>query len=171
MCSGNLNRRQVLGLAPGLAVTVALGSVALGTVALGGCSDHGRGPVAIRWGKEYCDYCGMIVDDPRFAGQIRQKAGGKVYKFDDFGDGVLWLAKQSWADSPEVEFWVGDVEKGTWLDGRTAWYLPGKKSPMAHNMGAVSEQRPEALSFAEMKQRVIAQGANSRCEILSEGHS
>ncbi|NFV79347.1 nitrous oxide reductase accessory protein NosL [Magnetospirillum aberrantis] len=161
MCTGNLNRRQVLGLVPGLAVTVALGA----------CNDKGTGPVAIRWGKEYCEYCGMIVDDPRFAGQIREKAGGKVYKFDDFGDGVLWLAKQSWADAPGVEFWVGDVEKGTWIDARTAWYLSGKKSPMAHNIGAVPDQRTGAMDFAEMKKLVVAQGANSRCETPTEGHS
>ena len=116
MCTHDLTRRHVLALVPGLAVTALVGA----------CSDKGSGPAAIRWGKEYCDYCGMIVDDPRFAAQIREKPGAKVYKFDDLGDGVLWLLKQPWAEAPEVEFWVGDVEKGTWIDGRTAWYLSGK---------------------------------------------
>lgn len=161
MCTAGLTRRSVLGLVPGLAVTVALGA----------CSDKGTGPTAIRWGKEYCDYCGMIVDDPRFAAQIRQSPGAKVYKFDDLGDGVLWLAKQPWADDAAVEFWVGDVEKGTWIDGRTAWYLSGKKSPMAHNLGAVPDQRPGAVDFAAMRKLVIVQGANSRCETPAEGNT
>lgn len=159
MCNRGLSRRAVLGLMPGAALALTLGA----------CNDKGTGPTAIRWGKEYCDYCGMIVDDPRFAAQIREKAGGKVYKFDDFGDGVLWLLKQSWAESPEVEFWVGDVEKGTWIDGRIAWYLTGKRSPMAHNLGAVPDPRPDAMDFAAMKKLVVLQGANSRCETPTEG--
>lgn len=161
MCTGTLTRRRLLGLVPGLAVTVALGA----------CSDSGTGPAAIRWGKEYCDYCGMIVDDPRFAAQIREKPGAKAYRFDDLGDGVLWLAKQPWAENPGVQFWVGDVEKGVWLDARTAWYLGGKKSPMGHNLGAVPDQRPGAISFADMKKLVIVQGANSRCETPAEGNT
>jgi hypothetical protein len=141
------------------------------TVALGACTDNGTGPVAVKWGREYCDYCGMIVDDPRFAAQIREKAGAKAWKFDDLGDAVLFLAKQPWAEAPGVEFWVGDVEKGVWLDGRTAWYLQGKKSPMGHNLGAVPDQRAGALSFADMRALVVAKGSTSRCETPAEGHS
>ena len=161
MCTVNLNRRQVLRLVPGLVLASGLGA----------CSDKGTGPATVRWGKEYCDYCGMIVDDPRFAAQIREKPGAKVYKFDDLGDGVLWLLKQPWADSSQVEFWVGDVEKGTWIDGRIAWYLSGMRSPMAHNLGAVPDRRPGAVDFAEMKKLVVAQGTNSRCETPTEGTS
>lgn len=162
MCSGGLTRRHVLGLVPGLALT---------TIGLGACSDSGTGPAAVRWGKEYCDYCGMIVDDPRFAAQVRQKPGAKAWKFDDLGDGVLWLAKQSWAAEPTVEFWVGDVEKGVWLDGRNAWFLDGKKSPMGHNLGAVPEQRPGAMTYAQMTKLVLAKGSTSRCETPEEGKS
>lgn len=160
MCT-NHGRRQLLGLIPGLAVTLALGA----------CSDKGTGPAAVRWGKEYCDYCGMIVDDPRFAAQVRGGPGAKVWKFDDLGDGVLWLAKQSWAAEPATEFWVGDVEKGVWLDGRVAFYLQGKKSPMGHNLGAIPDKRPGALSFAEMRQLVAERGSTSRCETPDEGSS
>lgn len=161
MCTGSLSRRHFISLLPGAAMTVALGA----------CSDKGTGPVAVKWGKEYCDYCGMIVDDPRFAAQVRGGPGAKVWKFDDLGDGVLWLAKQSWANDPMTEFWVGDVEKGTWLDGRLAFYLPGKKSPMGHNLGAIADKRDSAMSFAEMRKLVVERGSTSRCETPNEGHS
>lgn len=154
MCNRGLSRRAVLGLMPGAALALSLGA----------CNDKGTGPTAIRWGKEYCDYCGMIVDDPRFAAQIREKAGSKAFKFDDLGDAVLWLAKQGFAESPALEFWVGDVEKGTWIDGRTAWYRRGMKSPMGHGLGAVPDQRDGTVNFADMRKLVIASGINSRCE-------
>jgi hypothetical protein len=159
MCScDDLNRRRFLGLVPGLAVTVALS----------GCFEAETGPGKVRWGKEYCAYCGMMIDDPRYAAQVRAP-DGKLAKFDDLGDGVLWLAKQTFADDPKTEFWVGDVEKGVWIDGRTAWYLSGKKSPMAHNYGAVPDQRDGAISFADLRKTILERGSTSRCETPTQG--
>lgn len=153
MCTDCISRRAFLALIPAVAALAACGS--------------DTGPASVRWGKENCDYCGMLVDDPRFAAQVRGGPKRKVWKFDDLGDGVLWLAKQSFADDPATEFWVGDCEKGTWIDGRSAWYLPGKKSPMAHNFGAVPDRRDGALSFAEMRTKVLAAGSPTNCETRS----
>lgn len=159
MCTGHLTRRHVLRLVPGLFLAPMLG----------GCGDEGTGPVAVKWGKEYCDYCGMIVDDPRFAAQVRGGPKHKVWKFDDLGDGVLWLARQSFADDPAVEFWVGDYQKGVWLDGRTASYLQGPKSPMAHNIGALPAPQANTMTFAQMSKLVIERGSTSLCTVPIEG--
>ena len=65
MCTCSpLNRRGLLGLLPGVA---ALALVGVGTAGCGG----GGGPAPVRWGRENCDYCGMIIDDPHFAGEVR----------------------------------------------------------------------------------------------------
>ena len=158
MCG--MNRRQLLGLLPG----------ALAAAGLGGCADKGSGPAEVRWGKESCAYCGMIVDDPRFAAQIRGGDKRKVWKFDDLGDAVLWLAGQSFADDPATEFWVGNSDGGSgkggnWLDARAAWYLEGRKSPMAHNFGAVPEQRPGAVDYALWTRTIRQRGAPSECVV------
>lgn len=150
MCDCKIRRRSFLGMAAAV-------------LALPGCGSS-NGPASVRWGKENCDYCGMIIDDPRFAAQVRGGPSNKVWKFDDLGDGVLWLANQPWADEPKTEFWVGDSDKGTWLDGRAAFYLEGRKSPMAHNIGAVPDKRPGAMTFEEMRKLVLARGSTSRCE-------
>lgn len=156
MCG--LNRRQVLGLLPGAAAAAALGA----------CADKGTGPAEVRWGKENCAYCGMIVDDPRFAAQIRGGSKRKVWKFDDLGDAVLWLAKQPFADDPATEFWVGDSDKGGWIDARTAWFLEGRKSPMAHNFGAVPDRRPGALDYAAWTRIIRERGSPTNCVVKTE---
>ena len=56
---------------------------------LGGCQGEPEsGPVDIKYGRETCEYCRMIISDPRFAVEVRQKPGAKVYKFDDIGDAI-----------------------------------------------------------------------------------
>lgn len=154
MCAGkSLNRRLFLGLVPGLAFSLTLPA----------CSDKGTGPAAVKWGKEYCDYCGMIIDDPRFAAQVRSP-DGKVRKFDDLGDAILWWAKQPFAEDGKTEFWVGDSDKGTWLDGRQAFYLAGRRSPMGHNFGALEQARDGTVDFAEFRRLIVQKGSTSRCE-------
>lgn len=130
-------------------------------VTLGGCG-AATGPAAIRWGKENCDYCGMIIDDPRYAAQLRSPIG-KLAKFDDIGCAVLHLAKQDWAAKP-AEFWVGDSDARGWLDGRDAWYVPGRKSPMSYDFGAVATARDGAIDFAAFKAAIATRGSTSRCE-------
>lgn len=135
-------------------------------VILPGCT-QATGPADVRWGKEACAYCGMLVDDPRFAAQIRDPKG-KVFKFDDTGDAVLWLANQTFANDPAAEFWVGDCENRGWLDARAAWYRTGMHTPMAHGFGAVPDRRESLLSFAEMSALVLAKGSTTRCETPDE---
>lgn len=164
MCG--MNRRQALALLP----------AAIAAASLGACADSGSGPAPVRWGKENCAYCGMIVDDPRFAAQVRGGPKGKVYKFDDLGDAILWMAKQSFSDDPATEFWVGDSDAdaskgGGWLDGRKAWYLSGRKSPMAHNFGAVPDHRDGSIDFAEMRKTILERGSPTQCITPAEGSS
>lgn len=151
MCAQGMTRRGFIGLVPGMAL------------ALSGCfGKGGTGPADIRWGKEYCTHCGMIIDDPRFAAQAREP-GGKVHKFDDFGDGILFLSKHSWAEDPATRIWVGHAETGKWLDAREAWYVSGYKSPMAHNFGAFDARREGSLSFAEFRACVLDRGSPTNC--------
>jgi copper chaperone NosL len=152
MCEHHaMSRRRFLALVPGLAIAVSA------------CGQQTTGPVEIKWGRETCEYCGMIIDDPRFAAQVRGK-DGKVRKFDDLGDGVLWMAKQGWADDSAVEFWVGGVESEKWIDGRKAFYIDGQHTPMAHGFGALDQGRGGAVDYNAMKNAVLARGSTSRCE-------
>lgn len=158
MCDDCFSRRRFLAAIPAVAAVAALPA----------CKAD-SGPEDVRWGKEACAYCGMLVDDPRYAAQIRGGDKRKVWKFDDLGDGVLWLASQPFATDPATEFWVGDAETGKWIDARKAWFQPGHTTPMAHGFGAVADRRDGAISFDDMQGAVLARGSTSRCETPTVG--
>ena len=135
-------------------------------LALAGCKER-KGPDPIHFDRETCEICNMIISDPRFAAEIRDPKG-KVHKFDDIGDAIHWMIRQDWfkAGKKPKEFWVMNMKDGkTWLDARKAFYLPGQVTPMDYGFGAVPEREPGAVTFEEMKKRVIARGLSSRCAV------
>lgn len=152
MCQHHMSRRRFVGLVPGLVLVAS------------GCGQSSTGPVAVKWGRDTCDYCGMVIDEPLFAAQLRAGPTRKVYKFDDLGDAVHFLIKQPWQADPANEFWVGSMETGQWIDGFKAFYLGGQKTPMAHGFGAVAATRPGALEYERFKGAVLVKGSTSRCE-------
>lgn len=153
----SLSRRRLLALlSTAAAVTLA--------APLTACGGKRSGPEAVHWGKENCDYCGMIIDDPHYAAEIREGEHGKLWKFDDLGCAAMFLAKQPWADDARTEFWAGDSESGKWIDGKTAWYVTGAKTPMMYGFAALSAKREGAMTFTEYRQAVAAKGSTSRCE-------
>ena len=140
--------------------------VGAGALLLGGCfGEPQTGPVEIRYGREVGEFCKMIISDPRYATEIRRAKGEKVYKFDDIGDAIHWLKLEKWGNTDQIEFWVRDVDTGKkWLDARKAYYLGDLHSPMEYGFGAIEQKRQGAISFAEMRAKVIAKGATSRCD-------
>lgn len=137
----------------------------LGLLFLSACWENkNTGPVEIKFGRDQCVFCGMAIEDPRFAAQIRGGEKHKAYKFDDLGDALTWLKRQSWADDPKLEIWVGDINTGKWIDAKKAFYLQGVRSPMDHGYGAVSAASDKTIGFEEMKKRVYERGAPNICE-------
>jgi nitrous oxide reductase accessory protein NosL len=109
-------------------------------ILLAACSnDPGSGPVDVKWDRDTCVRCRMVVSDPHFAAQIRHQPAGKrsrVEAFDDIGCAVLWLDQQDFKDDPSTEIWVADYRSGDWLDARTATYVPQNTTPMEYGLGA-----------------------------------
>lgn len=121
--------------------------------ALAACSgDPGTGPVEVKWDRDVCERCNMVLSDRRHSAQIRYSPAGQrsqVYRFDDLGCAVLWLKKQPWRDDQQVEIWVNDHVNGEWLDARSAQYIPGQITPMEYGLGAQPEATADTLSFTQ----------------------
>ncbi|MDA0190314.1 MAG: nitrous oxide reductase accessory protein NosL [Proteobacteria bacterium] len=159
-----MKRRDFLGALPAATAGPYLGSLLGGGLAglgltLGGCSgEPTSGPVEIKWDRETCPRCRMVISDKRFAAQLRDP-NRKVWKFDDIGCLVFWLAHQQFNEaSTNTEYWVADYRSGSWLDARKAHYLHGKKSPMGYHYAALAEPEAGVVDYPEMKKRIIALG-------------
>jgi nitrous oxide reductase accessory protein NosL len=122
-------------------------------VSLLGCSgDPGTGPAEVKWDRDSCERCRMVLSDHFYSAQIRggaEEQKVKVYKFDDIGCAVLWLEQQSWQSDPRTEIWVNDYQTGEWIDARKAYYVKGRITPMAYGLGAQLEQTEGALNYVD----------------------
>ncbi len=131
---------------------------------LSACSEELQtGPEEIRWDREICPRCAMVVSDPKFAAQIRRMpAGGpedkkgksELFKFDDLGCAVIWLDERPWKEEANIQIWVTDYQTGDWIDARTASYVTGLRSPMAYGLGAQPDKIPGVLNFSEAKTHI-----------------
>ena len=127
-------------------------------LALLGCSgDPGTGPVEVKWDRDACERCRMVLSDRQHSAEIRYYPAGKsrstVAKFDDIGCASLWLDEQPFRDDPRTEIWVTDHRSGDWIDARTATYVSGKLTPMEYGLGAQRDAVEGGLSFAQARER------------------
>jgi nitrous oxide reductase accessory protein NosL len=154
-----MNRRRFLAdaLAAGFVVTplAALLSAC-------GRSSVPEGMVAIKWDRDTCTRCSMVLSDRRFAAQVRGGPKNANFNFDDIGCAAIWLSAQAWGRDAATRIWVTDVGSRSdavrWLDARTAQYVGGKTSPMGYDFGAVAMAQPGSLDFETMREHVVARG-------------
>ena len=136
--------------------------------ALSGCKKGNwpEGMAEIKWDRNTCVRCNMVISDRRFAAEIRGGANNTVFMFDDIGCLVFWLRdkadKYPWMADAATRFWVADSESKSrdemqWFDPRQASYV-SKTSPMGYNFGAIGGQLPASIDFNEMRQRTLAKG-------------
>jgi hypothetical protein len=126
---------------------------------LAGCSgDPGSGPVKVKWDRDACERCRMVLSDRSHAAEIRYYAPNKqrssVALFDDIGCATLWLEQQPWRDDPRTEIWVIDHQSGEWIDARSATYVTGRITPMEYGLGAQAQPAPGGMNFAQAKKHI-----------------
>jgi len=158
-----MDRRRFIGALPGLALTPLAASLA----ACGDKGDWPEGMAPIKWDRDTCVRCNMVISDRRFAAEMRGGAKNTAFKFDDIGCLVFWLRDKAqqfpWIVEPATRLWVAEYSGNAgaavrWLDARGAQYLGGRVSPMGYNYAAVSYPQPGSVDFATMRQHVLAFG-------------
>lgn len=127
-------------------------------LALAAClSQSQEGPAEIKWDRDTCQGCGMVISDQRFAAEIRGGPRNAWVKFDDLGCAVSWLDRQPWAKDASTQIWVKRLSDGAWVDARAAHYVTGKTSPMGYGFGALGPAEP-GLTFEALQDQVRAKG-------------
>ena len=132
--------------------------VFIGILVLTACSgDPGTGPVEVKWDRDVCERCNMVLSDRQHSAQVRHTpADGRstTYPFDDIGCAVLWLDQQAWQNDSGVEIWVNDHQTGRWLEARDAHYVTGRITPMQYGLGAQTEAIAGTLSFDQAREHI-----------------
>lgn len=105
------------------------------------------GPPRLRYGEERCAYCGMVIDDGRFAAAWRDRNGREEH-FDDIGC-MVNAGRQRDPGDPTERF-VHDFHDESWLSATDATYVRSStvKTPMAYGIVAFSSA-DAAARFAE----------------------
>ena len=126
------------------------------------CEEKGNWPegmAAIRWDRDTCTRCKMVISDRRFATQIRGGPKNTAFKFDDIGCATTWrvekLKEHPWLAEPGTRFWVAEFggKSEKWLDARSAHYLSGKTSPMGYNYAAFADAQAGTIAYEAMCQK------------------
>ncbi len=147
-----------------IAAGFALSPLAAALTACGQSGAWPDGMAEIKWDRDTCSRCSMVISDRRFAAQIRGGGKSTAFKFDDIGCAVIWMRDKQqdypWLTEAATRFWVADVASSgdKWLDARKAHFAGGKTSPMGYNYGAIAYAEAGALDFGEMSSHVLVKG-------------
>ena len=121
---------------------------------LGGCGDASEnGPAEIKWDRDVCERCRMLISDRHFAAQLRD-GEGKVHKFDDFGDLMGWVKEQNF-NIFAYPTYVTDAETGEWLDAKEARYTKGHITPMGFGVAAHATAHEGDMSYATVAAKLF----------------
>ena len=101
------------------------------------CSEVEARPRAIKWGRDTCEFCHMVLADRRYAAEFWDTEFNRARIYDDFGCAVLAAAEKGVLDRAEVRFWVSDETRpDAWLDARAARFRDGVATPMGYGHAA-----------------------------------
>ncbi len=120
-------------------------------------NDKQTGAAEVKWDRDSCERCQMMLSERNFSAQVRVFPEGKrskVFKFDDMGCAVLWLDTQSYKDDPKTEIWVNNFKTNEWINARLAWFVKGQTTPMNYGLGAQPEKAEGALNYEQAIQHI-----------------
>jgi len=134
------------------------GLMAILVLLLAACSGEPEtGPKPVKWDRDACERCRMVLSDRYHSAQVRWVPEGKrskVMKFDDIGCAALWLQDKPWKDAATTELWVTDHRTGDWIDARLATYVKGHVTPMEYGLGAQSDPVPNGMDLTQALQHI-----------------
>lgn len=111
------------------------------------------GPEPIRYGRDACARCRMLLSEPGFAGEIRD-ARGALTRYDDVGCLVRAL-RETRIQTPEA--WIEDHQAGQLVPLLTATLVAGERvrTPMGYGIVAFADAQAARAFAAAHGARVV----------------
>lgn len=113
-------------------------------------------PKEVKFDREICERCKMIISDRNYVAQVVNPKDGKSYYHDDIGCAILWFEESniSWKD--EAVIYITDAKTGKWIDSKNAFWTYGATTPMDFGFSAYEQQQEgvENLSFSYVIEKI-----------------
>lgn len=121
------------------------------------CGPDPERPARVAYDVVACDECGMLVSDPRYAGQAVPRAGARRF-YDDPACLFRDLASEP---VPVERAWFHDSRTAAdvWIAEGDAAFLTGFETPMGSGFGAVPRGTPGAIPAEEARAAALRVGA------------
>lgn len=111
-----------------------------------------NGPEPIAHGKDACAQCRMVISQPGYAGELRDRSG-EISKFDDVGCLLISLAGKR-KETPEA--WVEDFEGKTLVPLLGATLVRSEHpTPMGHGVVAFADPAKASAFAAAKKGKIV----------------
>lgn len=113
-------------------------------------------PRIIHYERDICAQCLMGIADSLWAVQAINTEGTVLW-FDDIGCLFEYMKTPNWKQfvkNNKVQLWVGNTEKGGWIDAQKAYYNFGKHTPMGYGYSAVSIPNDTTFTFDQVRKRI-----------------
>jgi len=112
----------------------------------------------VKFDREVCERCKMIISDRNYAVQIVNPTDGKRYYHDDIGCAILWFKENQLSWEKDAIIYVTDAKTGKWIDAQKAFWTYGAVTPMDFGFSAYAEKQMdiENYDFAYAKEKISA---------------
>lgn len=112
----------------------------------------------LKFDREVCERCKMIISDRNYAVQIVNKVDGKRYYYDDIGCAILWFKENQLAWEEDAVIYVTDAKTGKWIDAKKAFWTYGAVTPMNFGFSAFEEKQTNAenYDYSYVKEKIKA---------------
>ena len=105
-------------------------------------------PKEVKFDREICERCKMIISDRNYVVQVINPKDGKSYYHDDIGCAILWFEESNILWKNEAIIYVADAKTGKWLDAKNAFWTYGATTPMDFGFSAYEEKQDGTENFA-----------------------
>jgi hypothetical protein len=123
-----------------------------------GCdSKVDTGVKEVKYDREICERCKMIISNRNYATQVINPHDGRRYYYDDIGCTILWFDEQKITWEKDAIIYVTDAKTSEWINVNEAFWTYGAVTPMDFGFSAykTKQEGQENFTYSYVRDRVL----------------